>query len=35
MKSLPTFSEVDERKKEKNPKAQSSGSRKPVEFRLN
>lgn len=36
MKSLPTFSEVDQRKKEKkHPKAQSSGSRKPSEFRLN
>lgn len=34
MKSLPNFSKVCQRRK-KNPKAQSSGSRKPAEFSLN
>lgn len=35
VKSVPTFPEVDHRKKEKNSKALSSGSREPAEFRLN
>lgn len=33
VKSIPTLSEVDQRKKQKNSKA--FGSRKPAEFRLN